>query len=69
METDSLKEKYNFLVGMTIIDAAKALTLENKVLRVSWNNGHTSLLTQDFQINRINVTVADGKVVDIIGQG
>ncbi len=60
-ETTALAES---LIGLTVQDAQAAATDAGLGFRVVSNDGEALLVTMDYRIDRVNVDVQDGEVVD-----
>lgn len=62
----TLKEKYSALLGMTL-EQAQTLVKRNQVpgvqvLRVSKQDGHSCILTMDYNTTRLNVELVKGVI-------
>lgn len=55
--------------GMTLAEIEAALANHNMVYRVRSVNGKPTIGTSDYREDRVNIAIADGKLVRVIGIG
>jgi hypothetical protein len=58
------EELCNRIIGMDLETATDFLQKLSKTIRVYRKDGHLLMMTRDYRINRVNVNVADGIVID-----
>lgn len=53
------------IIGLTVAEARKYY----KNIRIVEENGARLVVTRDYRLNRLNVAVRDGKIVEVLGMG
>jgi hypothetical protein len=54
------------LIGLTEAEAQKVATEQGWQVRVAMRDGEAFMLSQDYQTNRVNLTVTKGLVVAVV---
>lgn len=60
---------FNHLIGLSLQEAREKLEQESKRLRVMQEDGKSRIGTCDLRRDRVNVSVNDGKITDILSVG
>ena len=60
---------FSFIIGLDIINASRRLKAVNYTLRVVRKDGDNFIVTMDFCSNRINVSVKNDVIVELLSIG
>lgn len=67
--TTSPVDDFGFLIGLSVDDASEAAAARGFTIRVTKLDGQDLMVTMDYRTDRVNVEVANGVVVAVIGIG
>lgn len=57
---------YDHIIGMTLDEAEKASGLK---IRPTMINGQHMIVTRDYRLDRLNVSLKDGRIISVSGLG